>query len=123
MNRTDYRGRDILPTCGCRSQHTPMPVSARPCQGAMPAQMQENENRGGTQVLAMAYVEIQQFGNLYDPCTALIAGTAFPDLDKPFCGEMVSASAYPVPPARTCSCSVPARRDGCGCMRGGAVHD
>jgi hypothetical protein len=126
MNRTDYRGRDNMPTCGCRQQHTPMPIPARPCHGEMTAVQTPCAQSGhGTHALAMAYVEIQRPGTLYDPCTALIAGTVFPDLDMPFCGETVSASAYPTPPARTCSCAVPARREhgGCGCVRGGDDHD
>ena len=64
--------------------------------------------------LAMAYVPMQRLTDLYEPLTALCAGTLFAQLDKPFCGETVSASAYPNAPARTC--------DGCGCgngMRGG----
>ena len=63
--------------------------------------------------LAMAYVPMQVFEDLYDPCTALIAGTVFASLDKPFCGETVSASAYPTPPAKPCSC---------GIQRGGYAH-
>ena len=123
MNRTDYRGRDLLPTCGCRQTHEPMPIPAHPCHGAEPAPgAQMHEHAPCAQVLAMAYVHVQDLGTLYDPCTALIAGTVFPALDKPFCGETISSSAYPNPPARTCSCSMPVRRDGCGCMKGGAVH-
>ncbi len=37
--------------------------------------------------LAMAYVPMQQFGELYSESEALTKGTAFPDLDKPFCGR------------------------------------
>ena len=72
--------------------------------------------------LAMAYVPVQQLGEMYEPCAALIAGTLFPDLDKPFCGMTVSASAYPQAPARTCSGM------SCACARtpmkrGGVRHD
>lgn len=55
------------------------------------------------QPLAMAYVPMQTFENLYSPEAAICAGTLFADLDKPFCGEAVSNSAYPTAPARTCS--------------------
>lgn len=41
--------------------------------------------------LAMAYVPMQQFGELYDESEALTRGTAFPDLDKPFCGRFTGA--------------------------------
>lgn len=36
--------------------------------------------------LAMAYVPIQRFGNVYDLCKGFERGTIFPDLDKPFYG-------------------------------------
>ncbi len=49
-------------------------------QGAMPI-----ENA----VLAMAYVPIQKYGNLYSDNKGLQAGTMFADLDKPFCGKGV----------------------------------
>lgn len=119
MNRTVYQP---VRGCGCR---TPSAVpQTSPCR-------QETEAVGCTvppmqeMALAMAYVKIQTFGELYDPCTALIAGTVFPCLDKPFCGETVSASAYPNPPARTCDCALPTSRGGrtCGCQRGGDYHD
>ena len=37
--------------------------------------------------LAMAYVPWQQFGALYEPEKGFMAGTIFPDLDKPFLGR------------------------------------
>lgn len=37
--------------------------------------------------IAMAYVPWQRFGQTYDPCKALNAGTIFPELDKPFLGK------------------------------------
>ncbi len=40
-------------------------------------------------VLAMAYVPLQRYGNLYSDSKGLQAGTIFADLDKPFCGEGV----------------------------------
>ena len=36
--------------------------------------------------LAMAYVPMQQWNDLYKPKTAICEGTAFPDLNKIFCG-------------------------------------
>lgn len=38
-------------------------------------------------VIAMAYVPWQQFGPLYDAQKGLMAGTLFPELDKPFLGR------------------------------------
>ncbi|MBR4881542.1 MAG: spore coat associated protein CotJA [Clostridia bacterium] len=35
--------------------------------------------------LAMAYVPIQEWGNLYRCCEALDKGTLFADLYKPYC--------------------------------------
>ena len=34
--------------------------------------------------VAMAYVPMQKLESLYEPENALMQGTAFPDLDKPF---------------------------------------
>ena len=39
--------------------------------------------------LAMAYVPVQSFEDLYDPDTALSRGTVFPALDLPFCAKEV----------------------------------
>ena len=126
MNRTVYQPN---PMCGCKNGMMPVQkmqngnmvhaaVSAASCTESK----QNNHIHGDDGVLAMAYVHVQRFGEIYDPCTALIAGTLFPDLDKPFCGETVSASAYPKPPARTCDCALPMHRDSGTCcgMRGGA---
>ncbi|HJD12849.1 MAG TPA: spore coat associated protein CotJA [Candidatus Ruminococcus avistercoris] len=35
----------------------------------------------------MAYVPVQEFHTLFEPCKALNAGTVFPELCKPFCGK------------------------------------
>ena len=37
--------------------------------------------------LAMAYVKMQTFGDVYDPQLAYTRGTIFPELDLPFIGE------------------------------------
>ena len=37
--------------------------------------------------LTMAYVPMQQYGNVYEVENALEKGTLFPDLDKPFLGR------------------------------------
>ncbi len=108
-------GIDLRHACA-RGMHTPdaNEISGTCCEQKM--------HCAGTRVeqgapLAMAYVPEQIFCGLYDPCTALIAGTLFEALDKPFCGETISASAYPTPPARACSC-------GCrSAARGGHHHD
>ncbi len=44
------------------------------------------ETECGDMVLAMAYVQMQPWGNLYEPEEGFGAGTVFPDLDKPFLG-------------------------------------
>ena len=124
MNRTVYQP---MRSCGCRNS---VPVPAAP-QSVSPCKPEVQEHFHPTPaqqtVLAMAYVNVQTLGEVYDPCTALIAGTLFPCLDKPFCGMTVSSSAYPNPPARTCDCAVPMsaprdRRD-CDCERGGGHRD
>lgn len=37
--------------------------------------------------VAMAYVPMQKWGELYDPETAICQGTAFPELNLIFCGS------------------------------------
>ena len=39
--------------------------------------------------IAMAYVPMQRFQDLYNPETALCTGTLFKELDKPFLGSEV----------------------------------
>jgi len=45
--------------------------------------------KGIMQVLAMAYVPMQYWGNLYEPAKALKQGTLFVDLDLPYLGKKV----------------------------------
>ena len=40
--------------------------------------------------IAMAYVRWQELGNMYQPEMALVRGTLYPELDKPFCGCTVT---------------------------------
>lgn len=37
--------------------------------------------------VGMAYVPYQKWKNVYEPSVALVRGTVFEDLDKPFLGE------------------------------------
>ena len=37
--------------------------------------------------IAMAYVPFQKLGEVYSENDALMRGTLFPELDKPFCGK------------------------------------
>ncbi|MEG0805073.1 MAG: spore coat associated protein CotJA [Lachnospiraceae bacterium] len=37
--------------------------------------------------IGMAYVPWQHFNNVYEPDKALVFGTIFPELNKPFCGK------------------------------------
>ncbi len=47
-----------------------------------------NDNRCcDGQVVAMAYVPDQGWGDIYDESTALKQGTLFPELNKPFTGR------------------------------------
>jgi hypothetical protein len=48
--------------------------------------MQSMEDCAG-QVPAMAYVPWQTFTKAYEPQKALMTGTIFPELDKPFTGR------------------------------------
>ena len=53
-------------------EKTETPGAASPCLECLP--------------LAMAYVPMQQWGELYTPSVALDRGTLFPPLDLPFLG-------------------------------------
>lgn len=57
----------------------PMPMPERP---------RPNNNFGTTQLdrlpLTMVYVPMQPYGTAYEPEQALMAGTLFPSIDKPF---------------------------------------
>jgi hypothetical protein len=54
------------------SQNTDAPQPAEGCEGQVPA---------------MAYVPWQYFTKAYEPQKALMTGTIFPELDKPFYGK------------------------------------
>lgn len=47
----------------------------------------DSKKQMSTMPLGMGYVPMQSFGELYDPCTALREGTAFPCLNLIFCGS------------------------------------
>ena len=111
-------------TCGCDRTRDADGTKDTVYPYAQNTRMENDRGMGGCgcaalegRALAMAYVPMQRLTELYEPLTALCAGTLFAELDKPFCGDTVSASAYPNAPARTC--------DECGCgngMRGGGHH-
>lgn len=63
------------PRCGRNSY----PYPPRP---ARPREAWATENFA----LAMAYVPMQHFKNVYEPDEALQIGTLFPELNKPFMG-------------------------------------
>lgn len=48
--------------------------------------MNPNNTCARTMPIGMAYVPIQEWGELYEPCVALCQGTAFPNLNLIFCG-------------------------------------
>ena len=69
--------------CGCAGQAGPAPVKP-PCAGAEKRSAAECKK----QPAAMAYVPWQKWGDIYQLCQGLQAGTIFPELDKPFlCGR------------------------------------
>ena len=76
MLREDTRGRG----CGsCERQERP----ERPCRMSTPA----CEGMGGGRVsLAMVYAPRQSWRMIYDGEKALVKGTIFGELDKPFLG-------------------------------------
>lgn len=62
---------------------TPMPA---PTPGTRPEQMPTQEC-GYCITLAMAYVPMQEFTDIYDPEQGFSRGTIFAELDLPFMGK------------------------------------
>jgi|GEM_PF-4945102 len=46
---------------------------------------QDEFDSGCKQALTLVFIENQEIEQVYEPETALVRGTAFPNLDKPFC--------------------------------------
>ena len=44
-----------------------------------------SEDAGCKQALTLVFIENQTLEQVYEPETAFVRGTAFPDLDKPLC--------------------------------------
>ncbi len=65
------------PGCGCGRPSQP----PKPDCGCTPPSMNEMDSFE----IAMAYVPWQRWKRTYDPHRALMSGTIFPELDKPFC--------------------------------------
>ena len=55
------------------------------------AEVRERSNFSTTPLdmlpLTMTYTPMQRFGEIYNEDEALMRGTLFPDIDKPFCGK------------------------------------
>ena len=47
--------------------------------------MNENTDNSCRQALTLVFIENQVIEQVYEPDTAFIRGTAFPELDKPLC--------------------------------------
>lgn len=80
--------RYAMNRCG-RQVHGQIPMPARQqCPPTDDCQMHTSISAGiQTMPLAMAYVPSQTFKTTFELCKALEAGTVFPELYKPFCGE------------------------------------
>lgn len=76
----DYR-RNPYNRQGCCQQAEPARPAAAPSAAAS-----SNSGFSDSSPLAMAYVPWQQWNSTYDLDRALMAGTIFPELDKPFRG-------------------------------------
>ncbi len=72
-----------------RQSYGQMPMTAKKqCAPTDDCQMNTSIYAGLQKMpLAMAYVPSQTFKTTFEPCKALQAGTVFPELYKPFCGE------------------------------------
>lgn len=58
-----------------------------PASGSCDTGCKDNNSHMRHMPLAMGYVPMQSWGDLYDPATAICQGTAFPDLNLIFCGS------------------------------------
>lgn len=68
--------------CG-NSMQNRRPVSIRSESASSPC----SSKPAPQTALAMAYIPMQRFEQVYDLSMALMHGTLFPDLCKPFCGK------------------------------------
>ena len=85
MNRTDMRYRSQRP---CSTVSTlPRSCETKSCPPTMPVANADMDHHADQLPLAMAYVPIQRYHSMFEPCKALQMGTVFPELCKPFCGK------------------------------------
>ncbi len=85
--------RDEAPACGCAEAAKTADCGCREqarepmcgCMEAMKAPVCGCREQVNLPV--MAYVPMQDFGELYSECQALKVGTLFVALNKPFCGK------------------------------------
>lgn len=80
MNRSYYAGRRTM-------QNARTTYANCPCTNVA---AESHQTDCDEMVLAMAYVLVQDFVNLYEPDAAFSRGTVFADLDKPFMAGGVS---------------------------------
>lgn len=83
----DYqRNGWFRPTCGVNRAAT-MPQRQQSAPVSTPPECCENYSPLKPTSLAMVYSPLQAFVKLYDPPKALMRGTLFAELDKPFTGK------------------------------------
>lgn len=83
--------KDMNPTCSsvscnCMRESEPVPAV---CPAIQPRSAEPCFTKSVTmqKPLAMGYVPMQEWRNLFPICKGLQAGTIFADLCKPFCGK------------------------------------
>ncbi len=84
MNQYGNRPGHMRGNGNCNSCN---PVPPSPMNSLSDCGCNENNTKMRNMSLAMGYVPMQSWGELYDPDTAICQGTAFPDLNLIFCGS------------------------------------
>ena len=82
----DYYRYKNGPTVKCRVPVRQTPIAPQPEKTCCEYAVEQVSSIDGLP-LAMAYVPMQKFENLYEIDSAFCAGTLFKDLDKPFVGR------------------------------------
>jgi len=89
MQSMDYqRNGWFRPTCGVnRAQGAPYHQQASARTAPTPVESCENHPHIHPTTLAMVWSPVQSFQKIYEPSKALMRGTLFAELDKPFTGK------------------------------------
>ncbi len=84
-----YRSRCVMPDENCNPPHKPdcnMRPYDRSSFDKTDCDCGDSNKHMREMRIGIGYIPMQTWGEMYDPCTALCQGTAFPELNLIFCG-------------------------------------